>query len=48
MGEIWDYEDVANRGRQPCCAVMREDARPFQRVFHNDEHDVYRLHPKTN
>ena len=44
MSEIWDLEDIENRGKTPTCQVLGKDPTPyFKRVFRNKVYDVLQV-----
>lgn len=44
MADIWDVEDVENRGKVPACQRLYEHPEPyFRRVFRNEQYDVLEL-----
>lgn len=44
MAEIWDVEDVDNRGKTPACERLYEHPGPyFRRVFRNEQYDVLQV-----
>ncbi|KAK6166714.1 hypothetical protein SNE40_023346 [Patella caerulea] len=44
MPEIWDIEDVENRGKTPVCMKLKEKPGPyFKRVFRNVFYDVLKV-----
>ena len=44
MAEIYDIEDVENRGKPPICSILKTDPSPhFQRVFKNDVYQVLKV-----
>ncbi|XP_028391769.1 probable C-mannosyltransferase DPY19L1 [Dendronephthya gigantea] len=48
MPDIWDVEDIKNRGRPSCCSILFKKieegshVKPFQLVFRNDDYTVFR------
>ncbi|XP_067649500.1 protein C-mannosyl-transferase DPY19L1-like [Haliotis asinina] len=44
MPEIWDTEDIENRGKTPYCEIVRDHPEPyFKRVFMNNVYQVLKL-----
>jgi hypothetical protein len=44
MADVWDVEDVENRGKVPACQRLYEHPEPFfRRVFRNEHFDVLEL-----
>lgn len=49
MPNIWDVEDVKNRGKRSCCSLIFQNveegvqANPFKLVFSNDGYTVLRI-----
>lgn len=44
MAEIWDIEDIPNRGKPPVCSIMKTDPGPdFKKVFQNKVYQVLKV-----
>ena len=44
MPEIWDIEDIENRGKTPACIKMMENPEPyFKNVFRNNVYNILKV-----
>ncbi|XP_077978048.1 protein C-mannosyl-transferase DPY19L1-like [Glandiceps talaboti] len=49
LPEIWDLEDVENKGKQPACKQLKRNPEPyFGKVYENSVYTVLTLHPDTD
>ena len=43
ISEVFDNEDIENRGKPPTCAVLEQRAWPFTKVYKNKMYTVFKL-----
>lgn len=47
MPDLWDLEEQENKSRPALCPILWKSARPFVKVFSNQEYQILQVSPRT-